>query len=402
MSVHVVARGKGSRAYKVRWREEGRNRARTFTLRRDAEAFDREVERRRQLGPLAVQQLVAGGGPTLEKWITDRWVPEHAAMLAQATRERYASSYELHVRPHLGDVPIGHLTVGRLRAWQAQLLDHASAETIRKARVVLSSVLHHAAESEAIAANPLSVVRTPKAEQRDAVQPLSPALVERIRAILMSPMPVPIPEGRRAGRPRASYEMPDMRTPQTRIRDATIVSVLAFAGLRPGELRALRWADVREHTIVVQRGTNPDGSIKATKNAQNRSVKLLTPLAQDLRAFRLAAGRPPQTALIFPRADGGAWTKEDWGNWRSRTWHTACERAAAEIPRPYDLRHSAASLWLAERRPPLQVARWLGHSLSVLLSTYAHLIDEYAESGQIDANEEIIKARGGAKTALSA
>lgn len=61
--------------------------------------------------------------------------------------------------------------------------------------------------------------------------------------------------------------------------------------------------------------------------------------------------------------------------------------------RPYDLRHSFASLLLAEGRQPLYVAKQLGHSLAVLLSTYAHLIDEYAESEPIDAEAEIATAR---------
>ena len=62
----------------------------------------------------------------------------------------------------------------------------------------------------------------------------------------------------------------------------------------------------------------------------------------------------------------------------------------AEALRP---EHSFASLLLAEGRQPLYVAKQLGHSLAVLLSTYAHLIDEYAERQPIDAETEIAKAR---------
>ena len=36
-------------------------------------------------------------------------------------------------------------------------------------------------------------------------------------------------------------------------RDATLISVLAYAGLRPGEALALQWRDVREQTILVER-----------------------------------------------------------------------------------------------------------------------------------------------------
>ncbi len=63
------------------------------------------------------------------------------------------------------------------------------------------------------------------------------------------------------------------------------------------------------------------------------------------------------------------------------------------VPRPYDLRHSFASLLLAEGRQPLYVARQLGHSLAVLLDTYAHLIEEHADEERIDAETEIANAR---------
>jgi integrase len=36
-------------------------------------------------------------------------------------------------------------------------------------------------------------------------------------------------------------------------RDATFVALLAYAGLRPGEALALRWGDIRERTLLVQR-----------------------------------------------------------------------------------------------------------------------------------------------------
>ena len=43
--------------------------------------------------------------------------------------------------------------------------------------------------------------------------------------------------------------------------------------------------------------------------------------------------------------------------------------------RPYDLRHAAASLWLNAGVPATEVARRLGHSVSVLLRVYANCID---------------------------
>src|SRR5437763_16139788 len=80
--------------------------------------------------------------------------------------------------------------------------------------------------------------------------------------------------------------------------------------------------------------------------------------------------------------------------WRADRWAPACRGAGLDpVPRPYDLRHSFASLLLAEGKLPLYVARQLGHSLAVLISTYAHLIDEYEGRERIDAQAEIARAR---------
>jgi integrase len=387
----------------ARWDEprglDGSRKQRTkkFDRKGDAEAYEADARRRRALGPLALERLTRRHVITLDEWIVQYWTPEHAAGLEPATRERYASSYKLHIYPSLGSVALSDLSVATLRFWQShRLAAGASPETVTKARVMLSSVLTHAAGAEevsGISSNPLKLVKPPKMTPRDAVEPLSPTTIERIRTTIGAPMPVPVAEGKRLGGLRVGYEMPDQRSAQVRSRDALIVSVLAYTGMRPEELRALRWADVRQNTIVVQRATNPDGSFKTTKNRKRRSVRLMAPLAQDLREYRLIAGRPAAQTLIFPRKDGRAWTKEDWDNWRQRTWGRARRRAGLAAPIPYDLRHSAASLWIAEGRQPLRVAQWLGHSVKVLLETYAHLIADFADDVRIDAEAEITRAR---------
>ena len=365
MSVERIRRKAGGNAYCVRWREHDRNRSRTFDRKPDAEAWDREVRRRRQLGPLAVEQLT-DRTVTLGEWIAERWVPEHGVTLERSTRTRYADVHALHIAPTLDHVPLSGITVGVLRRWQARLVaEGMKPGTVHKCRTFLSSVLRHAAEAEAIPANPLTLVRAPRAEHREQVRPLAPATVERIRAALDA-------------------------------ERAAIVSVLAYAGLRPGELRALRWGDVRERTILVQRGADPDGKAKTTKTRAVRTVRLLAPLAADLREWRMASGRPGDDALVFSGRDGKAWTKDDWDVFRRRGWSTACRRAGLDAaPRPYDLRHSFASLLLAEGRTVHYVAAQLGHSPALTLSTYGHLIAEYADAGPIDAEQEIAKARGG-------
>lgn len=133
MSVERDRRGNG---WIARWREHSRQRSRKFALKGDAEAFEWEVKRRQQLGPLVVQQLTARGGPTLDQWVEQRWIPEHASGLARSTCQRYANVNERHIVRALGDVALGALTVARLRDWQASLLRQAPtpAPSTRRAR----------------------------------------------------------------------------------------------------------------------------------------------------------------------------------------------------------------------------------------------------------------------------
>ena len=132
-------------------------------------------------------------------------------------------------------------------------------------------------------------------------------------------------------------------------RDATLISVLAYAGLRPGEALALRWGDIRERTLLVQRSVSY-GEAKGTKTNANRTVRLLGPLRLDLAGWRLASGRPGEHALVFPAEDGLPWSKPAYQSWRRRAFRRALEAANVQHARPYDLRHSFASLLLHEGR----------------------------------------------------
>ncbi|MDE3069619.1 MAG: tyrosine-type recombinase/integrase [Acidobacteriota bacterium] len=151
----------------------------------------------------------------------------------------------------------------------------------------------------------------------------------------------------------------------------------------------------RAHAADRARG-RPDGNAKRTKTRRARSVRLLAPLAAELREWRLAAGRPAAESLLIPGPSAGPMTKLDWQVWVRGHWNVACHNAGLEhTPRPYDLRHSFASLLLAEGRQPLYVAQQLGHSPAVLLSTYAHLIPEFEDASSIDPEPEILAARAG-------
>ena len=181
---------------------------------------------------------------------------------------------------------------------------------------MLGAILQRAVEAERIAANPTRLVRRARRPRRQEVRPLSPATIEAIRASLGP-------------------------------RDATLVSVLAYAGLRPGEALALRWADVRERTLLVERALS-QGREEDTKTRRHRTVRLLAPLKADLARWRLAASRSSEATLVFPGHDGEAWSEAAYQSWRRRAFARAARAAGVDDATPYALRHSFASLLLHE------------------------------------------------------
>jgi integrase len=135
------------------------------------------------------------------------------------------------------------------------------------------------------------------------------------------------------------------------------------------------------------------GEEKDTKTAAHRTVRLLEPLAADLREWRLRSGRPSTKRLVFPSAAGTLWSQPAYQSWRRRAFRRALDGAGVEHARPYDLRHSFASLLLHEGRSVIYVARQLGHDARLTLTTYGHVMDEFEDAPRLDAVTAITDAR---------
>jgi integrase len=210
-----------------------------------------------------------------------------------------------------------------------------------------------------------------------------------MRQELLFPAPVEVKPSKPGQRQRKGYAATIQASP----RDAMLVGLMAYAGLRPGEALALRWGDVREHTLIVQRAVSL-GDVKGTKTGGSRTVRLLAPLAADLKAWRLRSGRPADSALVIPGQEG-PWTEQAYMSWRRQAFARALKAAGVESARPYDLRHSFASLLLHEGRSVIYVARQLGHGAQLTLGTYGHVIDELEDAPHLDAEQAIRAARSG-------
>jgi integrase len=363
MSVHRIERI-GSVVWRVRWREGGRGsraRTRTFERKADAVAYEDELRRRRRLGELG---LLPGSQETLDEYVCQTWAQTHAVTLAPKTAKHYAGLYDVHIAPQLGGFKLAELTPEMVARWQAErIAAGAGRVAVLHALDLLGSILQRAVESERIGRNPVRIVRKVRRAPRREVRPLAPATVEGLRA-------------------------------ESRQRDAVLISVLAYAGLRPQEALGLCFGHIRDRTILVERAVSL-GELKDTKTRSHRTVRLLGPLQDDLHAWRRSCGSAADPALVFAGPNGRPFTKTDWDNWRNRAFDRACRAIELEGARPYDLRHSFASLLLHEGRSVMYVARQLGHDARLTLSTYGHVIDELDDSPQIPAEDAIRAARAG-------
>ena len=364
MSIERVERDSGV-VWRVRWRDEqGHNRSKVLGRRRDAEAFDAEVrrmKRTRELGRLDA------GKETLAQFGEEWWRLYAEPNLARSTQQGYAILWDRHVLPRLGGYAVRDLSPRVLQKFRAELEDDGvGPAAVRKSLVILHGVLARAVEWERIPSNPASAVRSPSAKRSRAVTPLAPAAIEIMRRSLVA---------------------------QGRLGDATLISVLAYAGLRPGEALALTWDHVGKRTLLVE-GAVSLGELKETKTGRSRSVLLAGPLRQDLAEWRLAAGRPAGDQLVFPGQDGEPWSPSAWKNWRRRIFAPTAEAAGHAAARPYDLRHSFVSLLIHDGRSVVEVARQAGHAPTMTLSTYAHVFDEFTPEDRIPIEDQIRRARG--------
>jgi integrase len=159
----------------------------------------------------------------------------------------------------------------------------------------------------------------------------------------------------------------------------TAIKVLAFCGLRFGELAALRVRrvdllrrrlDIAESVAIVA----GKAVFSTPKTHSTRSVPLPRTVADELA--QQMAGKDADD-FVFPAPGGGVLRI---GNFRKRTFDPACRAAGLEGLTPHELRHTAASLAVAAGGNVKVVQRMLGHaSAAMTLDVYAGLFTDDLE-----------------------
>jgi integrase len=243
-------------------------------------------------------------------------------------------------------MPLTAITRGQVKAFlNERAAAGAAANTIRNIVAPMRAMLASAVEDELIRANPAAGIRRP-GRQAKKIEPPSPARVHAVVAAASEPARVPI-------------------------------LLAAIAGLRRGEIFALRWADVdfERRIIRVHASNQGAGLVTETKTAAGER---LVPMFGSLRAVLLEH----KAATPFKRPEDflfatPAGTPESPNGWLKREFYPALNGAGVGYFRFHDLRHFAVSQLIAQGANILQLARVAGHAdPSVTLKVYSHLMAE--------------------------
>lgn len=193
-------------------------------------------------------------------------------------------------------------------------------------------------------------------------------------------------------------------------RNAAAFTVALSCGLRLGELLGLSWDDIdldaeRPRVMIhraLKRHNNTGLVLEDTKTASSRRTVLLPSFAADAlrqhrqaqRVERVAAGplwekKPLGADLVFRTPIG---TATDPDNFR-RTVYQLTEQAGVGRWSPHELRHSCASLLIAQGVPLKIISELLGHSsIRMTADVYGHLL----EPARAEAADAMQRALGGA------
>lgn len=392
-----MVRKVGEGRYLVRWREGGRGtrqHKRLFDRKEDAEFFEASIRRSKQLGQLASELL--GSEQRFDEFVVEWWQKYAIQVLKPGTIATYAYMVDRWITPQLGALKLREISRETIDQYRLNLTAAgAGAPTVNRTLGILQGILQRAVEWRRIAGNPVAGARRLPHRRSETIDARTPEEIERIRGVLD-------------------------------LQDAVLVSVLAYEALRPGEAFALRWSDVlgqdgkpRER-LRVQRGLS-GGEISSTKSARAREPELFPPVAKDLAELYLAKGRPPLGSLVFPNSRAGHLSRH---NWRQRVWKPAlaklwpcppcngdgkikkkpCEACAgwgtSNRFRPYDLRHTCATLLIYEGRPVVEVAQHLGHAdPGFTLREYTHVFRDANARRHVPIADAISSARAGVTTA---
>lgn len=357
----------GSKRYDARWWIGTKKKTRTFTRRKDADAYLTTMVKRVQDGTYVDVQ------PALMGEVFDRWlelaldVRMKEGSLKPSTAKSYRSMVEEHLRPAFGAYRSDRFTLLVVEQWRAGIAEKIAAGTMApKFYVNLRNLLHAITDwarhpsRRYLAHDPLDGLprlHLPRAKKRPHFEPGQVAELLKLAA---------------------------ETTP-----DDTIIRTAVYSGLRRGELFGLQWSDIDDGGRLHVRRSIYQGAITTPKTGDSdRVVDVPQVLLDDLAVYRMMY--PPIGQGFVFRQDKGQPMDPD-------TWHR--ERLVpilkrAGLYRPgtglHAIRHTYVSMLIDQGEDVGYIADQVGHSTTSLTQDiYRHVFKGARREAMRRLNEAI-------------
>jgi integrase len=261
-----------------------------------------------------------------------------------ATLRGYDQALRDRIIPELGARKLGDIT----RRDILDLVDRLLAagldpSTIRNAVAPLRVVYRRALDRGDVSVNPTAGLRLPAAQgKRDRIADPSEA------AKLIEATP---------------------------INDRALWATAFYAGLRSGELQALRWDDVdlAGGVLCVERAYDPKARefISPKSKAGTRKVPIPAALREPLIEWKLRSGR--STGLVFGRTSETPFDARAFARRAETAWKNS--KPELEPIGLHECRHTFASLMIAAGVNAKALSTYLGHaSIGITFDRYGHLM----------------------------
>ncbi len=322
-----------------------------------AEASERADRERRERGP-TFREVAAAYLVWLErvKGAKPSTLADHRLLLAEpgAPHRRGSGVLRGPIMGAIGNLPAAKITTRDVEALLGTIAaTGASPRTVNKHRAIVSAIFNYGAKGSTFGL-PTNPAREADKRSEPHAGPLEFYRVENVEAIA------------RAFEAEVRREQSSDIDPRL---DAEMVRISAYAGLRLGELLALRWRDVDfvKRVIVVSRAMS-DGIETTTKSGRVRQVPLADPAAAALdrisrREHFVSADDLVCASVIGRHVDGSA---------LRRRYRRAQVAAGVDPLRWHDLRHTFGSLLAADGVDLVTIQAAMGHSALATTSRYLH------------------------------
>jgi integrase len=285
----------------------------------------------------------------------------------------------------IGDMPAAAVTaldVERILTKVART--DVSPRVVNEYRAIVSAVYGYGVKptSFGLSRNPVVGVDKRREPQRGVLVYFSPEEIEAVARALA------------AGRHRSTDPLQISEQDRAEDRqDAEIIRVAAYAGLRLGELRALRWRDVDfgGHALTISRAIS-EGVECSTKSGRVRRVPLPDQAAAALDRLSMRGDFTSPDDRVFCNVLGRTLD----GSALRRRFKRARDAAGLRPLRFHDLRHTYGSLLAAGGVDLVTIQAAMGHAALVTTSRYLHArpaaeqAARFTQIFQADPNAELL------------